>query len=101
MRAKEDLGDAQANDLPSRRRRLLTVQDRSDTGACCPGAYQQAGPPARQHKKPHGRRSGCLLNQHPTLRHHHLFSRSRFHPLPLDILAPPVDAPHAVSDRRL
>jgi hypothetical protein len=37
----------------------------------------------------------------PTSRHHFLPSRSRFHPLPLLALAPPVNASHTATDRRL
>ena len=58
-KAKEDLGGAQALDSPSRRHRPPTALVRSYTGACCPGAYRQAGPLSKQRKRPPGRRFGC------------------------------------------
>ena len=59
-KAKEDLGGAQALDPPSRHHCPLTALERSDTSACCPGAFQQAGPLSKQRKRRHGRAPGQL-----------------------------------------
>ena len=65
MKAKADLGNAQAHGRPSRRHRPPTARARSNTGACCPGALQQAGLRSKQRKRRLGRVPGQLLPRAP------------------------------------